>query len=65
MGNRYGIPENTLQDKVRLLHVHDCVKHDLAAPGQSPEEYADERINRMTNAEFLEALSDAIEEIRA
>lgn len=58
------IPNDTLQDKVRHLYVHDCCKHDLGRPGQTPEEYADEKIDRLSNSEFLAELSRAIEEIR-
>lgn len=58
------ILNETLQDRVRHLYVHDCIKHDLGRPGQTPEEYADEKIDRLSNSEFLAMLSDAIEQIR-
>jgi hypothetical protein len=56
------IPDHTLQDKVRFLFVYDCEKHGLAPDSVA---YADEKIDRMSNSEFLEALSQALEEIRA
>jgi hypothetical protein len=64
VSDRYNIANETLQDRVRYLLVYDCVKHGLARPGQTPEEYADERIDRMSNSDFLAALSVAIEDIR-
>ncbi len=62
MSNRYGVPQKTVQDKVRFPHAFADAKHGLAYRGQSQEGYADEQINRMSNAEFLAALSEAIEE---
>jgi hypothetical protein len=54
------IPDDTLQDKVRYSYVHDHLKHGIGLGG--PENLADEKINQMSNAEFLEALSNALEE---
>jgi len=59
---RPDIPDATLQDKVRFFFVFDCEKHNLAPNSLV---YADEKIDRMSNSEFLEALSRALEEIRA
>lgn len=58
---RFGIPRETLRDRVRYYLMYDCVKHDL---DPDPETYVDRKIDAMTNSEFLQALSDAIEEIR-
>jgi len=57
----YGVPDETLQDKVRFRFAFDATKHGLA---HDPQGYADEQINRMTNAEFLQELSEAIEEMK-
>ena len=54
------VPNTTLQDKVRFEWAFACNKH---YPEYSPEGYADEQINRLTNAEFLERLSEALEEL--
>lgn len=50
----------TLQDWVRDFYVFDCNKHGLA-----PDcvEYADQKINEMTNAELVDAISDAFEQM--
>lgn len=61
-GNRYDIPDSTLQDKVRFLFVHDAKKHSVQPQGMSPEDYADKQIDKMSNSEFLAALSQALEE---
>lgn len=63
MSNRYGVPDKTLQDKVRFMYAHDDAKHGLASKGQSTTEYADEKINRLSNAELVELLSTGLEEI--
>lgn len=60
--NSDGIPRFTVQDRVRFMWVFDAYKHQLNAKGQSVEAYADQHINQMTQAEFLESLSEAIEE---
>jgi hypothetical protein len=52
----------TLRDKVLFPYVFDCRKHDLAP---DDEAYAETHINVMTNSQFLQALSDALEEMEA
>ncbi|CAE6823462.1 hypothetical protein R70006_06319 [Paraburkholderia domus] len=52
--------ENTLRAIVRRADIRDCRKHGLAS---DCELYADERIDAMSNSEFLSVLSDALEEL--
>ncbi len=59
-----GIPNITLQDRMRFLWVFDGLKHDLMAKGQSAQQYADEKINALSQAEFLEAISEHLEEMK-
>lgn len=63
MSNNYGVPSVTLQDKVRFQLAFSCAKHDLTRGRMTPEAYADAQINTMTNAGFLENLSEAMEEL--
>ena len=49
-----------LREKVLYLYVFACRKHDLAPDA---EQYAEDEIDRMSNSEFLSALSDALDEI--
>jgi hypothetical protein len=50
-----------LIEEVRRRYVHEAVKHDLCAKGESPEDYADRKINALTNAQLLDAISDALD----
>lgn len=50
----------TLRDRVRFPFTFDCDKHGLAPDS---ERYADEQINKLTPTEFLQAISDALEEV--
>ena len=50
----------TLREVVRFYPEHDCFKHDLAPDA---EEYATGKINEMSNSEFLDAISNALEEL--
>jgi len=52
----------TLRDKVLSADVFDCRKHDLH---RDPEYYAEKQLDKLTNSEFLRALSDALEEMEA
>jgi hypothetical protein len=48
----------TLYDKVRHPFVYDCRKHELAP---DPEQFATDKVNKMTNDELLQAISWAME----
>jgi hypothetical protein len=52
----------TLRDKVLSASMFDCRKHDLH---RDPEYYAEKQLDKLTNSEFLQALSDALEEMEA
>jgi hypothetical protein len=54
MNNR-GVPNTTVEEKVRFYFEFDRVKHDLTYD-------TDDKVNKMSNAELLHAISDAIEE---
>lgn len=54
---------STLQSLVRHPWVHAANKHGLHKGGETLEEYADKRINELSNAEFLERISEALDEI--
>ena len=61
--NEYDVPDVTVQDKVRFMHAHDAAKHGLHEKHNlTPDEYVDRKINSLSNVEFLELLSNAIEE---
>jgi hypothetical protein len=60
--NRYDVPDTTLQDKVRFFFAHDAAKHGVQPKGMSPAEWADKQIDKMSNSEFLAALSHGLEE---
>lgn len=47
-------------NKVRESRVRDCCKHELAPDA---EQYATDKINAMTNDEFLEVLSFALSDM--
>lgn len=55
------IPKETLYERVAFGYVFACRKHGLA---DDPEEYAREQVNQLSNSEFLQALSDALEEMK-
>jgi hypothetical protein len=50
-----------LRDKVLFPYVFACNKHGLAPDAQK---YAEEYIDSMSNSEFLQALSDALEALQ-
>lgn len=54
----------TLQEATRFDFVFDCRKHELAAAGDTAEDYADKQINKMSHAQFLAALSEGLERMR-
>lgn len=62
MNNRYNVPDTTLQDKVRFIFAHDAEKHGVQPNGMSATEWADKNIDKMSNSDFLAALSQALEE---
>jgi hypothetical protein len=55
----------SLQAMVRSSWAQAALKHGLCKNGETPEEYADRRINELTPAELLERVSNALEEIEA
>jgi tRNA A37 N6-isopentenylltransferase MiaA len=55
MANSRGVPDTTVEDKVRFMWAWDNAKHDLGRD-------IDDEVNKMTNAELLQAISQAIEE---
>ena len=55
-----GLPYETLEDRVLFHARFDSRKHGL---GRGPDSYAMERVNDMNNAEFLTAISAAVEEM--
>ncbi len=61
MNTRAGLPFETLEDAVLFYPRFDCRKHDLAP---DYDDYARDRINEMTNAELLSAISEALEELK-
>ena len=56
----HGLPQETLRDRVRFYPLFACLKHDLAS---NEDEYAVKVIDEMSNSEFLDAISAAIEEM--
>ena len=52
---------NVLEQKVYFNNVFNCVKHNLA---HDPIEYAKDTINGMSNADLLEKIGDALEEMQ-
>lgn len=52
-----------LIEEVRRHYMHDAIKHDLCAKGESPEDYADRKINALTNAQLLDAIGEALVEL--
>lgn len=53
-----------LLDILRAPYRRQADKHGLSDwPGQTSEEYADARINTLTNVELVEALDDAFEQV--
>ena len=48
----------TLYEKVMFYWLHDQRKHDLG------ENFATKRVNALTNEELLQAISDALEELK-
>ncbi len=52
------LPQKTLQDRVRFYPLFDCLKHNLSPDAEG---FADERIDSMSNSQFLEALSFSLE----
>lgn len=53
------IPNSTVEEKVKFLPMFIAIKHSLT---EIPESYTHDKINEMSNVEFLAALSEAIEE---
>lgn len=53
----------SLQAMVRSFWAQAALKHVLCENGETPEEYADRHINKLTPAELLEHISNALEEI--
>lgn len=50
----------TLQDFVRLSHAYSARKHGLCRATETPLEYADDQIDRLSNSEFLAELSEGL-----
>jgi hypothetical protein len=44
MTNKYGVPDTTLQDKVRFSYAYACVKHSFHPDS---EYYADKEIDKL------------------
>jgi len=59
MATRAGLPFATLEDKVLFYARFDCRKHGLA---DDIDEYAEAKVNEMTNLELLQAISAALED---
>jgi hypothetical protein len=49
----------SLLERVRFGYEFACRKHNLA---DDPVAYANDEINRMSNVELLDAISDALDE---
>ena len=53
----------SIEDKVRYPYLVHCYDHNAHKHyGLTSEEYCNEQINKMTNMEFLEAISKAVHE---
>jgi hypothetical protein len=55
-----GLPQKTLEDRVRFYPMFDCMKHSLSPDAEG---FTDERLNSMSNVELLQAMSFALEEM--
>ena len=51
---------STLYDTVMRVSVHQCFKHELHP---SSDEYAQQEFNKLTPAEQLRQISDALDEL--
>jgi hypothetical protein len=60
-GNKFGLPENTVEERVTLTYRFQARKHGVGNHSDEAE-YVESELKQLTRSEFLERISTAIEE---